>query len=89
MKTTFDLEDGLLLRAKEVALKRRTTLRAVVEGALRRELRLTREGRETDGKDASYERDEHGLPVLKRVGKTRHGRVTPELIAGIREKEEI
>lgn len=88
MKTTFDLEDGLLLRAKEVALKRRTTLRAVVEGALRRELRLTRDGGEADEK-VCYEMDEHGLPVLKRDGRGRHGKVTPEMIAGIREKEGI
>lgn len=89
MKTTFDLEADLLLKAKEVALKRRTTLRAVVEGALRRELRLSREAMPPDGKDLCYEMDEHGLPVLKRVGKGRQVRVTPERIAEIREKEGI
>lgn len=38
MKTTLDIEDSLLARAKAVAAQRRTTLRAVVEHALRRDL---------------------------------------------------
>jgi hypothetical protein len=35
MKTTIDIADPLLRRAKQLAARRRTTLRAVVEGALR------------------------------------------------------
>ena len=38
MKTTLDLDDALLIEAKTVAARRRTTLKAVVEHALRREL---------------------------------------------------
>lgn len=38
MKTTLDLDDDLLVEAKAVAARRRTTLRAMVEHALRREL---------------------------------------------------
>ena len=38
MKTTLDLDDNLLIEAKAVAARRRTTLRAMVEHALRREL---------------------------------------------------
>ena len=38
MKTTLDLDDDLLIEAKAVAARRRTTLRAMVEHALRREL---------------------------------------------------
>lgn len=38
MKTTLDLDDALLAEAKAVAAKRRTTLKAIVEHALRREL---------------------------------------------------
>jgi hypothetical protein len=38
MKTTIDISDSLLLEAKSVALRRRTTLRSPVESALRREL---------------------------------------------------
>jgi len=39
MKTTVELPDGLLLEAKRKALETRTTLRAILERALRRELR--------------------------------------------------
>jgi hypothetical protein len=38
MKTTLELDDSLLTEAKAVAVERRTTLRALVEHALRREL---------------------------------------------------
>lgn len=38
MKTTLDLEDALLTQAKALAALRRTTLKAIVEHALRREL---------------------------------------------------
>lgn len=38
MKTTVEIRDGLLLRAKRRARERRTTLRAVLEESLRRTL---------------------------------------------------
>lgn len=38
MKTTVEVSDALLHRAKEVAAARKTTLRAVIEAALRRYL---------------------------------------------------
>jgi hypothetical protein len=38
MKTTVDIADALLLRAKRLASRRGTTIRAVIEDALRREL---------------------------------------------------
>lgn len=38
MKTTIEISDPLLRRAKKLAVKRGTTLRAVVEDALRAEL---------------------------------------------------
>jgi hypothetical protein len=40
MKTTLDLPEDLLIEAKTVAAQRRTTLKAIVENALRRELRF-------------------------------------------------
>lgn len=43
MKTTLDLPDDLLIEAKTVAARRRTTLRAIVEKALRLELGTTPE----------------------------------------------
>jgi hypothetical protein len=39
MKTTVELPEGLLLEAKRRALETRTTLREILERALRRELR--------------------------------------------------
>lgn len=41
MKTTIELPEGLLLEAKRKALETRTTLREIMERALRRELRQT------------------------------------------------
>jgi hypothetical protein len=38
MKTTLDLADDLLIEAKALAARQRTTLREIVERALRREL---------------------------------------------------
>lgn len=38
MKTTIELPDDLLVEAKIVASRRRTTLKAIIEHALRREL---------------------------------------------------
>jgi hypothetical protein len=40
MKTTVELPDDLLLEAKRKALETRTTLREIMERALRRELRM-------------------------------------------------
>ena len=42
MKTTVDIDDRLLKRAKALAARRGTTLRAVLEDALRAELRAGR-----------------------------------------------
>lgn len=39
MKTTLDLDDDFLIEAKTLAARRRTTLKAIVESALRREIR--------------------------------------------------
>ncbi len=38
MKTTIEIADPILRRAKRLAARRRTTLRAVVESALRHEI---------------------------------------------------
>jgi Arc/MetJ family transcription regulator len=44
MKTTIELPDDLVARAKRAALERKTTLRALVDRGLRRELGLPDEG---------------------------------------------
>jgi len=43
MKTTIELADDLVAKAKRAALERRTTLRALVDRGLRRELGLPEE----------------------------------------------
>lgn len=64
MKTTLDLDDALLIEAKAVAARRRTTLRAMVEHALRRELAPAVAGQ-----------DKAGIPGLPRLRK--RGAVNP------------
>jgi len=64
MKTTLDLDDALLIEAKTVAAKRRTTLKAVVEHALRRELAPAPEITNPDPE--KFEIGPLGFLVLKR-----------------------
>ena len=66
MKTTLDLEDALLTEAKATALKRRTTLKTLVEQALRRELHPVENVVEQN--PDLFEIGELGLPVVKRRG---------------------
>jgi len=64
MKTTLELDDALLAEAKSVAAKRRTTLRAIVEHALRRELQPPAEISNPDPE--KFEIGPLGLLILKR-----------------------
>jgi hypothetical protein len=64
MKTTLDLPDDLLIEAKSLAARRRTTLRALVESALRRELRPAAEIQNPDPE--KFEVGPLGFLVLKR-----------------------
>lgn len=64
MKTTLDLDDDLLIEAKIIAAKRRTTLKAVVESALRREIRPAAEMENPDPE--KFDVDPLGFLVLKR-----------------------
>ncbi len=64
MKTTLDLDDALLAEAKSVAIKRRTTLKAIVEHALRRELQPAAEIANPDPE--KFEIGSLGFLVLKR-----------------------
>jgi hypothetical protein len=65
MKTTLDLPDDLLTEAKIMAARRRTTLRAMVEHALRRELAPSPESENPDA--AKFELGPLGFLVLKRA----------------------
>lgn len=66
MKTTLELPDELLIEAKMAAARRRTTLKAIVEHALRREIRPTETS--PDLKDGPYEMDDLGFLRLKKRG---------------------
>ena len=82
MKTTLDLDDALLIEAKTVAAKRRTTLKAIVESALRREIRPTAEMDNPDPDE--FEIGPLGFLVIKR----RPGvpSVTSEMIRAIQDE---
>lgn len=81
MKTTLDLDDALLTQAKAVAAQRRTTLRAIVEHALRRELAPVPEIANPDPE--KFEVGPLGFLVLKRKpGET----ITLEQIKAIQEE---
>ncbi len=66
MKTTIDLADDLLAEAKATAARRRTTLKAMVEHALRREIKNDQTSKNAN---PSYTIDEHGLPLIRKRGK--------------------
>ncbi|MGK0237328.1 MAG: Arc/MetJ family transcription regulator [Candidatus Pelagisphaera sp.] len=85
MKTTMDIDDKLLVAAKAAAARRRTTLKAMVEHALRREIQpFGRRGAETS--NACFELSDRGLPQLKRRGRRK---VTSELVYKLLEEEGI
>ncbi len=63
MKTTIELPEELLSAAKVVAVQRRTTLKAMMEHALRREIGLVVH---LDSSDSLLELNEHDFPVLKK-----------------------
>ena len=67
MKTTLDLSDDLLVEAKMLAARRRTTLKALVESALRREIRPAAELENPDPE--KYEVGPFCILSLKRTGK--------------------
>lgn len=64
MKTTLDLPDDLLIKAKTLAVQRKITLRALVESALRRELRPAAELENPDPE--KYEVGPFGILRIKR-----------------------
>ncbi|MEX2606169.1 MAG: hypothetical protein WD708_02390 [Kiritimatiellia bacterium] len=64
MKTTLDLPDDLLLEAKSMALRRRTTLKSLVEHALRREIQGRQEM--APNEESRFQRNELGFLMLKR-----------------------
>ena len=68
MKTTLDLPDDLLIEAKAVAARRRTTLKDMVAHALRREIMPEIELRPADAE--LYEVGSFGILRLRKRGVT-------------------
>lgn len=82
MKTTIELPDSLFAEVKAVALRRHTTMKAMMEHALRREIASS----EKPAADAPFELNEYGFPVLrKREGTT----VTSEMLYSLIEAEGV
>lgn len=54
MKTTIEISDGLLERARALAAREKTTMRALVESGLRREIEERRHRAEFRLRDASF-----------------------------------
>lgn len=67
MKTTLDLADDLLMEAKMLAVRRKITLKSLVESALRREIRPAAESENPDPK--KYEVGPFGILSLKKTEK--------------------
>lgn len=68
MKTTLDLPDDLLIEAKAVAARRRTTLKEMVTRSLRREIGLEKNPASLPS-ESPFEIGVLGLPVLKKRGR--------------------
>lgn len=85
MKTTLDIEDGLLIEAKAVAARRRTSLKALVEDALRREVFPASRAEVDPAHDDLVEVGPHGYLVLKSRGK----QITSEEVYKMMEEEGI
>lgn len=82
MKTTIELPDQLLVAAKAVAAQRRTTLKAMLEHALRREIGFD----ELPAADEVVEKNRYGFPVLKKRGTSV---VTSEQIYALLDEENV
>ena len=83
MKTTLDLSDDLLIEAKTLAVRRRTTLKALVEHALRREIHPS--SADDKATDDFMEVGPGGIPRLKK----RHAMVTSAKIHQMMDDEGI
>ena len=78
MKTTLDLADDLLMDAKMLAVRRKTTLKALVESALRREIRPATESENPD--PAKYEVGPFGILSFKKTEKKLSAEQLQEII---------
>ena len=77
MKTTIELPDALLRAAKAMAVRRGTTLKAIITHALEREVH------DSASTPAFFEMDDDGLPHLPSRGAC----VTPEIVGRLLDEE--
>ena len=82
MKTTLDLPDDLLIEATTLAARRKTTLKAIVESALRREIRPAAEIENPEPE--KFEVGPLGFLIIKR--RPGNQPVTPQMIRAIQEE---
>jgi hypothetical protein len=82
MKTTIDLPGNLLIEAKAVAARRRTTLKEMITRSLQREIGIG--ALPPLPPDSPYEMSELGLPQLKKRGAA----ITSEMIYKMLEEME-
>jgi hypothetical protein len=80
MKITIDLSDDLLVEAKSIAARRRISLKAMVEHALRREIEPA-----APHQNSNFVRGEDGVLRLPHRG----ARVTTELVRQLMDEEGI
>ena len=84
MKTTMDINDKLLMATNAAAVRRCTTLKAIVEHALRREVQFERDMNASS--EQCFEINANGLPQLKRKDDEK---VTSEMVYQIMEEEGV
>jgi hypothetical protein len=65
VKTTLVLPDDLLMAAKSLAIRRKTTLKAIIEAALRREIRPSAEPENPD--PSRFEVGPFGILRIRKV----------------------
>ena len=80
MKTTIEISDRLFTAAKAAAVQRRTTVKAMIEHALKREIAFD----DKHSKHAAFETNAYGFPVLKGCAPVP---VTSELVYQMMEEE--
>ena len=89
MKTTIDLPDSLLHRAKITAARRHTTLKGLIIAGLEKELHSPHspnsQSSSSPSEEEFFETDVYGIPVIKSRGVT----VTEAIIEKMREEEGI
>jgi len=82
MKTTLELPDALLMEVKAVAVRRRTTMRSIIEHAVRRELGELAPAKKEQ--EVLTEVNAYGFPIMKRRGR---GRITSEMVYALQDQE--